>query len=90
MRELELRLVPPLEECGMKCVRTKPSLSESFVFFRCPHWHKERREVELPEDDDTTPPCAKLGLLLAPRVPAILTHEPALVCRTGVGNVWTD
>eukprot|EP00971_Amphidinium_carterae_P077016 1521748-Amphidinium_carterae.3 len=55
------------------------------------HWRKERREVQLPEDDDTTPPCVKLhGLLPAPKVPAILTHEPALVNRTGVGTVWTD
>eukprot|EP00971_Amphidinium_carterae_P054938 1082841-Amphidinium_carterae.1 len=57
----------------------------------CPHWHKEGREVQLPADDDTTPPCVKLhGLLPAPIVPLVLTHELVLVNRTGVVTVWTD
>eukprot|EP00971_Amphidinium_carterae_P123238 2440196-Amphidinium_carterae.1 len=52
------------------------------------HWHKERREVELPTDDDTTPPCVKLhGILPAPRVPPVLTQEPVLVNRIGE-RVW--
>eukprot|EP00971_Amphidinium_carterae_P078878 1560642-Amphidinium_carterae.2 len=56
-----------------------------------PHWHKERREVELPADDDAIPPYVKLhGLLPAPRVPLVLTHEPVLVNWTGVVTVWTD
>eukprot|EP00971_Amphidinium_carterae_P341015 6479613-Amphidinium_carterae.2 len=42
-------------------------------------------------NDVETPPCVKLhGLLPAPMLPAILTHEPALVNRAGVVTVWTD
>eukprot|EP00971_Amphidinium_carterae_P340204 6478411-Amphidinium_carterae.1 len=41
--------------------------------------------------NDETPACVKLhGLLPAPRVPAAISHEPALVYRAGVGIVWTD
>eukprot|EP00971_Amphidinium_carterae_P211551 4197570-Amphidinium_carterae.1 len=59
--------------------------------FRCPHWNKERRQVQLPENDDTMPACVKLhGLIPAPRVPAILTHGPAQVHRPDVGTVRTD
>eukprot|EP00971_Amphidinium_carterae_P241279 4790823-Amphidinium_carterae.1 len=37
------------------------------------------------------PACVKLhGLLPAPRAPAVISHEPALVYRAGVGTVWTD
>eukprot|EP00971_Amphidinium_carterae_P270357 5364571-Amphidinium_carterae.2 len=55
------------------------------------HCHKERRQVQLPADDDTTPACVKLhGLLPVPRVLAIITHEPALIQRPGVGTVWTN
>eukprot|EP00971_Amphidinium_carterae_P253018 5023312-Amphidinium_carterae.1 len=90
----------PLEECGAKseptkretCVRCQAEPEDlSHILFRCPHWHKERREVELPADDDTTPPCVKLhGILAAPRVPPVITQEPVLVYRTGVLMVWTD
>eukprot|EP00971_Amphidinium_carterae_P087110 1723173-Amphidinium_carterae.1 len=63
----------------------------SHIVSRCPHWHKERRQVELPEDDQTVPACVKLhGLLLAAKVPSVITHEPVLVHRTGVTTVWTD
>eukprot|EP00971_Amphidinium_carterae_P284075 5640165-Amphidinium_carterae.4 len=60
-----------------------------------PHWHKERRQVELladdDDDDDDTPACMKLhGLLPAPWVLAFISHEPALAYRAGVGAVWTD
>eukprot|EP00971_Amphidinium_carterae_P339016 6476609-Amphidinium_carterae.3 len=57
-----------------------------------PHWHKELRQVELPADDgEKTPVCVKLhGFLLAPKVPAVISQEPALVYRAGVGIVWTD
>eukprot|EP00971_Amphidinium_carterae_P230398 4572703-Amphidinium_carterae.2 len=65
---------------GETCVRCEVQRGgagrPSHILFRCPHWHKERREVELPTDDDTTPPCVKLhGILLAPRVPPVLTQE---------------
>eukprot|EP00971_Amphidinium_carterae_P267807 5313339-Amphidinium_carterae.1 len=54
------------------------------ILDRCPHWHKERRDVQLPAGDDTTPPCVKLhGILPAPRVAPVITHEPVLVYRTG-------
>eukprot|EP00971_Amphidinium_carterae_P124123 2458621-Amphidinium_carterae.1 len=44
----------------------------------------------LPVDDELTPACVKLhGLFPAPRLPAVLTHEPVLVSRAGVGTVWT-
>eukprot|EP00971_Amphidinium_carterae_P152722 3027054-Amphidinium_carterae.5 len=57
----------------------------SHILFRCPHWHKERREVELPTDDDATPHCVKLhGIVPEPRVPPVLTQEPG-----GVGY-YTD
>eukprot|EP00971_Amphidinium_carterae_P170445 3377168-Amphidinium_carterae.1 len=77
---------------GETCVRWQAEPEDlSHIFFHCPHWHKERRDVELPADDDTTPPCVKLhGILPAPRVPPVITHEPVLVCRTGVVTVWTD
>eukprot|EP00971_Amphidinium_carterae_P134560 2666825-Amphidinium_carterae.2 len=77
---------------GETCVRCKEEPEElSHSLFRCLHWHKERRDVELPADDDTVPDCVKLhGLLPAPRVPPVLTHEPVLVNRTGVVTVWTD
>eukprot|EP00971_Amphidinium_carterae_P018737 369411-Amphidinium_carterae.1 len=80
------------EDIGELCVRCKDEAADlSHIVFRCPHWHKERREVELPEDDVNTPPCVKLhGLLPAPRLPAIRTHEPALANRVGVVTVWTD
>eukprot|EP00971_Amphidinium_carterae_P293737 5831743-Amphidinium_carterae.1 len=56
---------------------------------RCPHWHKERRQVELPTDDVTVPACVKLhGLLPALQVPPVISHEPAVVHRTGVTIVW--
>eukprot|EP00971_Amphidinium_carterae_P318110 6323582-Amphidinium_carterae.1 len=59
----------------------------SHIVFRCPHWHKEHRAVELPDDRE----CVKLhGLLPAPRVPAVRTSEPPLVYRAGVTTVWTD
>eukprot|EP00971_Amphidinium_carterae_P282608 5610447-Amphidinium_carterae.2 len=47
--------------------------------------------MELPDDDKEKPPCVKLqGLLLAPRLPAIRTYEPAMVHRVGVVTVWSD
>eukprot|EP00971_Amphidinium_carterae_P112871 2235284-Amphidinium_carterae.1 len=73
----------------MRCKEEAEDLAH--IIFRCPHWHKERRQVELPDDDVDTPPCVKLlGLLPAPRLPAIRTYEPALVNRVGVVAVWTD
>eukprot|EP00971_Amphidinium_carterae_P089125 1763867-Amphidinium_carterae.1 len=74
---------------GDLCVRCIEELSH--IVFCCPHWHKERRQVEVPADDADTPACVKLhGLLPAQRVPAVNSHEPALVYRAGVGTVWTD
>eukprot|EP00971_Amphidinium_carterae_P132706 2628455-Amphidinium_carterae.1 len=53
----------------------------SHILYRRPHW---RRDVQLPADDDTIPPCVKLhGILPAPRVALVITHEPVLVYRTG-------
>eukprot|EP00971_Amphidinium_carterae_P260313 5164637-Amphidinium_carterae.1 len=77
---------------GALCVRCKEEPEDlSHIVFRCPHWHRERRDVELPADNDAVPPCVKLhGLLPAPRVPAIRHFEPALVYREGVTTVWTD
>eukprot|EP00971_Amphidinium_carterae_P151640 3005891-Amphidinium_carterae.7 len=77
---------------GELCVRCKGEPEDlAHIVFRCPHWHKERRQVELPDDDVNTPPCVKLhGLLPAPRLPAIRTYEPALVNHVGVVTVWTD
>eukprot|EP00971_Amphidinium_carterae_P110667 2192065-Amphidinium_carterae.1 len=65
-----------LEEFGMRCVHAVPSLlvrpgelcvrckaepeDLSHIVFRCPHWHKERRDVELPADDVSIPPCVRL------------------------------
>eukprot|EP00971_Amphidinium_carterae_P309320 6146927-Amphidinium_carterae.1 len=73
---------------GELCVRCCEEAEDlAHILFRCPHWHKERRQVELPADDDGTPACVKLhGLLPAPRLPAVLTHEPALVYRAGAGT----
>eukprot|EP00971_Amphidinium_carterae_P337250 6473971-Amphidinium_carterae.5 len=49
------------------------------IVFRCPHWHKERPQLEPPTDNETVLACVKLhGLLPAPRLPAMLTLEPAL------------
>eukprot|EP00971_Amphidinium_carterae_P046112 907736-Amphidinium_carterae.2 len=48
----------------------------SHIMFRCARWHKERRQVELPADDEETPACVKLhGMLPAPQVPAVTPHE---------------
>eukprot|EP00971_Amphidinium_carterae_P002523 50209-Amphidinium_carterae.1 len=89
MKEPAQRSMLPLDEFGMKCQEKPEDLNH--ILFRCPHWHEERRELQLPADDDTTPPCVKLhGLLPAPKVPPVLTHEPVLVNRTGVVTVWTD
>eukprot|EP00971_Amphidinium_carterae_P241971 4804262-Amphidinium_carterae.3 len=78
---------------GELCVRCREEPEVlAHILFRCPQWHKERRQVELPDDDAETPPCVKLhGLLPAPRLPAILTkltYESALVNRAGVVTVW--
>eukprot|EP00971_Amphidinium_carterae_P186361 3699218-Amphidinium_carterae.1 len=52
------------------------------IIFCCPRWHKERRQVELPADNTTVPPCVKLhGLLPATQVPPVTHHEPELVHR---------
>eukprot|EP00971_Amphidinium_carterae_P145912 2892046-Amphidinium_carterae.3 len=77
---------------GDLCVRcTEEPENLGHILYRCPHWHEEGCRVQLPVDDDTTPACVKLhGLLHASQVPAILTHEAALVHRPGVGTVWTD
>eukprot|EP00971_Amphidinium_carterae_P003386 66713-Amphidinium_carterae.4 len=61
------------------------------IMFRCPHWHKKRRQVELPTDDDTVLACVKLHGLLPPlQVPPVIHHELALVYHAGVTTVWTD
>eukprot|EP00971_Amphidinium_carterae_P209800 4161549-Amphidinium_carterae.1 len=69
MSVLVVPLMPPLEGLGMKlalmCVCRGRSLCPTHIVCRCPHWHKERRLVELPADDATVPPC---GLLSAPHV----------------------
>eukprot|EP00971_Amphidinium_carterae_P065852 1304966-Amphidinium_carterae.1 len=77
---------------GELCVRCKAEPEDlSHIDFRCPHWHEERREVELPADTEDVPPCVKLhGFLPAPMLPAIKSIEPALVYRAGVATVWTD
>eukprot|EP00971_Amphidinium_carterae_P112951 2236926-Amphidinium_carterae.1 len=77
---------------GDLCVRCKGEPEDlAHIVYRCPHWHKERRQVELPADDENTPPCVKLhGLLPSPKLPAVRTQEPALECRAGVTTVWTD
>eukprot|EP00971_Amphidinium_carterae_P050924 1002665-Amphidinium_carterae.2 len=50
-----------------------------------------RKDAEFPADEETVPPCVKLyGLLPAPRLPAIITHEPAVVYRANIATVWTD
>eukprot|EP00971_Amphidinium_carterae_P102900 2036917-Amphidinium_carterae.1 len=76
---------------GELCVRCREEAEDlSHILLCCPHWHKERGRVELPADEDNTPACVKLhGLDPAPRVPAVITHEPALVNRAGVGTVWS-
>eukprot|EP00971_Amphidinium_carterae_P197171 3913504-Amphidinium_carterae.1 len=49
------------------------------IMFRCPHWHEERRQVELPPDENNVPACVKLhGLLPALRVPPAIHQEPVL------------
>eukprot|EP00971_Amphidinium_carterae_P277051 5498042-Amphidinium_carterae.1 len=71
--------MPHSEEFGMRYALMEETEDLSHIVFRCPHWHKERRAVELPDDAEDVPPCVKLhGLLLAPRVPAVRTFEPAL------------
>eukprot|EP00971_Amphidinium_carterae_P274311 5443738-Amphidinium_carterae.1 len=56
----------------------------SHVMFSCPHWHKERCQVELPTDDDTVPACVQLhGLQPAPLATCV-------GYRAGVTTVWTD
>eukprot|EP00971_Amphidinium_carterae_P002319 45812-Amphidinium_carterae.3 len=72
---------------GDICVRCQEEPEDlAHILFRCPHCNKERRQVQLPEDDETTPACVKLhGLLPAPGVPAIMTHEPALTHRPDGG-----
>eukprot|EP00971_Amphidinium_carterae_P247479 4914041-Amphidinium_carterae.3 len=67
-------------------------LKISHMLFRRPRWHMERRQLELPADEDSVPPCVKLhGLLPAPQLPAVITHEPALVYKANVvATVWTD
>eukprot|EP00971_Amphidinium_carterae_P203659 4041940-Amphidinium_carterae.1 len=48
---------------GETCVRCQAEPEDvSHILFRCPHWRKERRDVELPADDDTTPPCVETVL----------------------------
>eukprot|EP00971_Amphidinium_carterae_P132565 2625425-Amphidinium_carterae.1 len=77
------------ETCIGRCQAEPEDLTH--ILYRCPHWHKERRDVELPPDDDATRPCVKLHCILpAPRVPLVIVHEPVLVYRTGVITVWTD
>eukprot|EP00971_Amphidinium_carterae_P222525 4416902-Amphidinium_carterae.3 len=40
---------------GELCVRCREEPEDlSHILYPCPHWHKERRQVELPEDDDET------------------------------------
>eukprot|EP00971_Amphidinium_carterae_P169808 3364292-Amphidinium_carterae.1 len=69
--------------------RTSPT--SYYLILSCPHWHKERCQVELPADDATVPTCAKLhGLLPALRAPPVIYHEPELVHHVGVHTVWTD
>eukprot|EP00971_Amphidinium_carterae_P267808 5313340-Amphidinium_carterae.1 len=77
---------------GETCVRCQAEPEDlSHILYRCPHWHKERRDVQLPADDDATPPCVTLhGILPASRVAPVITHELVLVCRTGVITAWTD
>eukprot|EP00971_Amphidinium_carterae_P057353 1133954-Amphidinium_carterae.1 len=41
---------------GDLCVHCREEVKDlSHIMFRCPHWHKERRQVELPEDDAFVP-----------------------------------
>eukprot|EP00971_Amphidinium_carterae_P029093 572117-Amphidinium_carterae.1 len=69
-----------LNASGIKAVRTNSAFAVGELCI-------ERRQVELPVNDDETPACVKLhGLLPAPQVPAVLTDEPALVNRAGVGT----
>eukprot|EP00971_Amphidinium_carterae_P350264 6491460-Amphidinium_carterae.4 len=43
---------------GELCVRCKGEPEDlAHIVYRCPHWHKERQQVELPEHDEETPPC---------------------------------
>eukprot|EP00971_Amphidinium_carterae_P001114 21867-Amphidinium_carterae.1 len=42
---------------GDLCVRCHEEVGDlSHIIFRCPQWHKERRQVELSADDDASPP----------------------------------
>eukprot|EP00971_Amphidinium_carterae_P003896 77513-Amphidinium_carterae.1 len=65
---------------GDVCIRCREEAEKfqetlSHTIFRCPHLHKERRQVQFPATDATVAPCVNLhGLLLA----------------TGVHTVWTD
>eukprot|EP00971_Amphidinium_carterae_P138182 2738086-Amphidinium_carterae.1 len=43
---------------GDICVRCKEEPEDlGHILYGCPHWNKERRQVQLPADDATTPPC---------------------------------
>eukprot|EP00971_Amphidinium_carterae_P082511 1631929-Amphidinium_carterae.1 len=40
---------------GETCVRCQEEPEDlSHILFRCPHWHKERREVQLSADDESS------------------------------------
>eukprot|EP00971_Amphidinium_carterae_P013568 267408-Amphidinium_carterae.1 len=60
------------------------------IGFRCPHRHKERRNLLTPDDLEVLS-CLKLhGLLPAPVDVTVIGHEPAMELRAGVHIVWTD
>eukprot|EP00971_Amphidinium_carterae_P054240 1068472-Amphidinium_carterae.1 len=63
---------------GDLCVRCKEEVEDlSHIMFRCPRWHKKRRQVELPADDVETPAselASNSTALLAPWVPAVISH----------------
>eukprot|EP00971_Amphidinium_carterae_P214544 4257721-Amphidinium_carterae.2 len=76
---------------GDLCVRCREEVEDlPHIIFRCPRWKK--RGARWSYWRTTVPACVnKLhGLLPAPLLPAILTHEPALVYRANVRTVWTD
>eukprot|EP00971_Amphidinium_carterae_P102345 2026227-Amphidinium_carterae.3 len=65
-------------ETSVRC-QAEPE-DPSHILFRCPHWHKERREVELPADDDTILPCVKLH--------GILYQQPECLLSSRMNLFW--